>query len=1570
MFRRILLLSYIIVLLVSCQTPSDPVTPTLTPTLEATATETAVPPTNTPSPPTATPMPTATAIPLDGTIQSLVDDNLIHPFEPFVIEFNQQLDIDSTERLLRFTPDIAGEFTWNEAGTEVTFFPESGFERGTSYTIKQASALITPNGSRVFEPLVWRVRTMPAPKAIRQLNMRDMEVVGDDMLITSLIEFNGEMNWQSVVDGFSVEPSVPLMLSWLENGRLQQATIPDAEGTTVEADLDNLPEENQVLVQVSAPFDPNQSYQFSLAETAVDVHDIPLVAPIEREFRASAVEANVFEAALYPDIRLNYQLDLDHVLASLETDPPIVDTVWRAEWDGRDTVLTLDPDVVLPSDQTYTLSFQAPLFHKNGKLLSRPEPVGFKTPAVVTDVFPEEEYWRQYDPETSVAVSFSRPMDEASVEAAFQIEPEVEGELDWISNKLVFQPTNGFLDGFTVYHVTIDTTAQDVEGNFVLDSPYSWRFDTGELHTDADFGVGKMVQVVDANGRRAVQYRSYTREPITVTFGLYDLDQQQALQALRGSQLDSQTLPLAITWTAVTDVENVVEENDWRYVNPQEVIIPAEVSPGAYLMTTDAGVFHDELLVFLSHNTVAAKKAGSQVTIWTTNINDDVAGNLDVVVVDADEQEVANGSSSAEGLFQAQLPTGVDAAYVLVGGGDDLVASGFDHNWRIGSGYYETPPETIIHIHTDRPIYRPGHTVYYKAFLRNNDDVQMEPLPQNSAVTARIRDSRENVVQTFELTTNHFGSVNGEFVLADGAMLGEYHVEIVAPDGHTVSQLFKVEDYRKPDYEVTMSTDADVYLKGDDVSVTVDSAYFFGEPVVNADVSVLLFTRDHSWSDWWTYESPITGHTDENGRFTLELDPREGRYAIEATVDDGNHQSVSGFKQIEVRAEAETVRIDRGSFRKQPDSPIHVDVLVDDIFGDPVANRDVDLELKHYDPNDWDWTKVDSFKGQTDENGRAAFTFDPAEVGYYIVEARITDRLGNRLETSRWIMVYSNAHRYSRWFASSDDLKISGSQDLYLPGDNAQLFIQSSLDGPALLTLQRADVRWQQVVDLTPPMTTVDIAIEDGDAPNIFASVMAWKEQDNSELGENSMPESRLLISTVELPVSLAHKTLTIEIVPDKEQYQPGDEATITLRATNSLGDPASAELSLAVVDEAIFSLSPDLSKAMLDTFYFKRPNQVGNFHAFMPQRRLWYHEYHDGGGMGGGGDGGTNGKPRRDFKDTAAWYPVLQTDANGEVTVTFTLPDNLTSWRMTAKGMTADTQVGETILNVTTWKPTIVRPALPRILTAGDELLLSALIHNNTDDAQPATVTLKIDDSQLTIDNSASQTVTIPANNIVTVGWPVTAVSAGTVTLTVQAEHDGVVLDAIELPLEIQPLAVPDVTTVQGQLTDSFTTDISWPADALPMSTVQIDLNRSIAGSMVQGLEYLTGYPYGCVEQTMSRALPNTVVARAFSQLGVTDPGLLENLEPLINASVQRLYGFQHGDGGWGWWTNDATHDYQTAWVIFGLTTTAEAGYEVDQAVIDRGAKWLNDHVDEMDVRTRALRFTVWRFRGMAMLL
>ena len=1267
-------------------------------------------------------------------------------------------------------------------------------------------------------------------------------------------------------------------------------------------------------------------------------------------------------------LSLAFNAPLDHTfaLAALTISPPVAGE-WTAETAADQTTLTLQPAATLPAETSYTISFGSGLMAADGTLLPPPTPVTARTPNLIRSVSPgptDNMAWGWYygeDPITDVTIAFTRAMDRASVERAFQISPPVDGDFLWQEDTLIFQPARGHLQGFTPYTVTLAPTLRDADSAAVLAQPLSWQFYTLDLHSAADFGRGPKLQVLDANGRRAIQYRSFATEPISVTFGLHSLDQAGARLTLLGDSPALATLPQVAEWTAVT---NPREQQDGYmpgyYLNPQETSLPADLPPGPYLLALDAEGFHDELLLFLSRHTLAVKQAGGQITIWATQINGAPAADLELTVLDERGREVANGRSNPDGFYQTILPPDVAPAYVLARQGDDLTVSGFGSNW--GRGYYAPPHwKTLVHISTDRPIYRPGHTVYFKAFLRYDDDAALSPLEEGTAVTAQLRDSRGNLVHTLTLAANHFGAVDGQFQLADGAALGSYQVQITAPDGRVVSQRFQVEEYRKPDYEVIVSSDADRYLAGDTISVTVDSAYFFGEPVADAPVQVYLFTRGQAyWSDWRTYDAPLLGQTDGNGRVSFSLTPGPGSYAIEATVDDGSHQSVSGFQYVTVYGRAENLRLDLGNYVKEPGAPVQAVVSVRDIFGQPVANRAVTLSLRHYDPDARNMVARDSFTGQTDGNGRYTLTFTPPEVGYYNLTAHATDRLGVSLSDSRHFFVYNRASSLSRWFDRSDALTISGSQEQYTPGDTAQLFIQSTFAGPALLTFERAAVQRQQRIELTPPLTVVEIPILESDTPNIFASVMAWKPVTDVELDRYSLADSQLVIAAIDLPITLAHKTLDVTIIPDRAQYSPGDEATITLQVTNQQGIPVSAELSLAVVDEAIFSLSPDATPDMLDTFYFKRYNRTQTFHSLYPIRSLWYEGEPGGMGGGDGEDTSLSGQPRRDFQDTAAWFPTLRTDDAGLVTVTVKLPDNLTSWRLTARAFTADTQVGEAVENITTWKPVIVRPILPRALTAGDDLILTAILHNYTATAQPITVTLSVPTSTFIIHNSSftihnSQFHLLSPDTSQSVGWPLTAVTPGPLTLTVRADGPDGLLDAVELPFTIRPLAVPDVVTQAGQFNNRFTTEINWPAEALSLSSVQLDISRSIAGSLVQGLEYLTGYPYGCVEQTMSRALPNAVVARAFRQLGVSDPALLANMEPLVQASVQRLYGFQHNDGGWGWWTNDPSTAYQTAWVLFGLLTPADAGYAVDPAVIERGADWLVGNLTGMDTRTRA---------------
>ena len=240
-------------------------------------------------------------------------------------------------------------------------------------------------------------------------------------------------------------------------------------------------------------------------------------------------------------------------------------------------------------------------------------------------------------------------------------------------------------------------------------------------------------------------------------------------------------------------------------------------------------------------------------------------------------------------------------------------------------------------VQTDRPIYRPGQTVFYKAIVRNDDDGAVSLPPLGTQVIVRLIDSRDNVVRTRFLATDEFGAVYDSFAVAEGAMLGEYAVEVqpVTAGGaldQPRRQTFKVEEYRKPDFSVTITPAAPDMIAGDVISVTIDAQYLFGEPVADANITFRRFRLydyydywgggEDIWEEWWD-ETLRTATTDANGRAVVlipavpkDLDyswwggnPMEWRMAIEATVNDGSNQTVSASTVVTVHRAAEVLTL-------------------------------------------------------------------------------------------------------------------------------------------------------------------------------------------------------------------------------------------------------------------------------------------------------------------------------------------------------------------------------------------------------------------------------------------------------------------------------------------------------------------------------------------------------------------------------------------------------------------------------------------------------------------------------------
>jgi uncharacterized protein YfaS (alpha-2-macroglobulin family) len=1390
--------------------------------------------------------------------------------------------------------------------------------------------------------------------------------------------FDRAMDQESIAAALAVEPAVPLDLHW--------------KGT-------------RLIITPREPLAPGAQYEFALTQAATGVDGIPLDHEYRWTYWLDDLIAHTDWPAREDDhstpllIRFNYPMDAASVQQTLSVRPAIPgDLIWN----GDKTIAVLTPTVPLPNETAYTIRFGAGLRDANGDTLSPPDPLHFTTPPPILAVYPNAGSTAH--PASIVRVTFDRLMDPTSTEAAFSITPAVDGTFEWEETTLAFQAQNGYLDENTTYTVSIGATATGQDGEPILDAPYSWTFTTAALEDIADFGWGPNAQVVDADGRRAVQFELRKSSTSSVlTFELYRLNLTQFLDRYSSGfkgVAGEENLPISLEGATLAQRWQVdLEAGSSGYGGVRETTIPADAPPGLYILNLNAGHINDQLILLLTRNVIALKQAEGQIVAWVSDINGNPRPGVEVGVYARNGQLLGQGYADQDGVYRTEVARDPQPLIAVArdGGrdGDDVTATGLSNEWlsqeRQWWGWWEpapAAPDWAVYAYTDRPIYRPGQTVYFKAIVRRDDDAALSVPAAGTPVTVRIRDARDNVVQTFQLAANSFGTVNGEFHLAEGAMLGEYAVEVVV-DGESHRQVFKVQDYRKPDYQVSVTTDAATYIEGEPITVDVDARYFFGQPVAAAHLVIRQYElgewywwdeSEHEQVVWFqSYQPEIEGVTGADGRFAFTLDAtlnnhgwdydsysslRHSTWGIEVTADDGSHQTVSSFVIVKVFNAAERLSLDTGGYFHMPGQPFTIHARAAGISGEPVSGRALRLELRRYSRTTYDYTTVaQALDLTTGADGAASLPFTIAQAGYYQLHLTGRDRLGNALEYDTWVYAFSDA---SQWAGSTDSaLSIAADRESYAPGDTARLLIESTFSGPALLTFERGTTRREMPVTLTAPLTVVDVPIQPDDAPNIFVTVNAWNEQE-TVLASNtysSLPDSRLHTTSVELHVPVTDKTLTVTITPDRTRYAPRDQATFTVRVTNGQGQPVSAEISLALVDEAIFALSDELSGPIFDAFYHERDLVVRTYDGMALFRYL------GGAEGGGGGDGGVAGNPRSDFPDTAIWLPTVQTDANGEAVLTLTLPDSLTSWRLTARAVTADTQVGEAFVNVVTQQEIVVRPLLPRSLTAGDRVEISAIVHNYSERGRRIAVSIQVEQPSqvaglLTVEEPLTQTVQLLPGEQAIVGWQASAVEAGEAQVTVWASPlptpppqagEGDSGDAVRLTVPIRPLAVPEVDTQIGQFSGEFTTMILLPSEALGLSTLRIELSRSIAGSLLTGLEYLTGYPYGCVEQTMSRALPNAVVGRAFHQLGIGNPRLQADLPPMIHASVQRLYGFQHNDGGWGWWYDDASHDYQTAWVVFGLTVTAQAGYEVDPAVIERGVAWLREHLNGMDIRTHA---------------
>lgn len=983
--------------------------------------------------------------------------------------------------------------------------------------------------------------------------------------------------------------------------------------------------------------------------------------------------------------------------------------------------------------------------------------------------------------------------------------------------------------------------------------------------------------------------------------------------------------------------------------------IPLDLKePGVYVVEAVSGLARAYTIVVLSRLGLVTKTAPGQVLLFAVDRRAGTPREGCATSVIVNRQVVAWGATGADGVHLAELPRAeAEDLIALARCGDDTIVSN-------PGGYFLREASRTLkgYVYTDRPVYRPGHTVHLKAVLRWLDRGQPERFdrPQVEIV---VSDPDDKVILRQPRAVDRFGSAFTSLSLPASAALGDYSITVNSEDSSATGG-FAVEEYRKPEFEVGVSSPQRFYLQRSPATVTIRARYYFGQPVAHGKVAYATYLssyyspwrwlgsdgEDNGYSPGYFGDQDAQGEAtlDENGEATVTVDLPESEYEsdlsvrIEARVADSTGREVSGSTSVVATRGPFVLATQANRWLQAPGSEAQFKIRVVDYDGRPRSGTAVAVSLGRLRPDDYsskpEVTQVASATVTTGADGLASWPVRlPQEPGRYRMRAEFS--AGGRTMTS-YAHVWVPGKGEGGFETEDRSVELVPDKATYAPGDTARFLVRGAERAAAILVTKEYDSTVWHAVHRPQPGETLDVPITDADVGDTWVNVTFVRDDD-------------LFLAERRVKVPPVTRHLQVRVEPAQSVSRPREPGVFTVRTADAAGQPVSAQVSVGVVDEAVYGVKPDATPDGVAFFYRRsyssvytnysrnysfigysgsqqlqltqrrrRPMSLADFKAERPQRP----------------------PVRKDFPDAIHWVADLVTDASGTATVQVAYPDSLTSWRVTARAVTEDTRLGTGVVRTTTTKDVIVRVAAPRFLTEGDTVTVPVVAHNYLD----ATKTFDVGLTASGVTAAAGTPTTTIRTEVASGGehrssWGFTAPQVGRATFTASARTD-TDADAMEVSIPVLPYGLRRDAGTSGTLagTAEQSVAVEVPDTSNPAArTVEISLAPSLAGAMLGALDFLTGYPYGCTEQTLSGFLPNLLVMRTLAQLQLAPGERAAIADRFAAAGLKRLYDYQHEDGGFGWWKTDDDHPFMTAYALYGYLEALDAGMNVDRYRIQR---------------------------------
>ena len=955
----------------------------------------------------------------------------------------------------------------------------------------------------------------------------------------------------------------------------------------------------------------------------------------------------------------------------------------------------------------------------------------------------------------------------------------------------------------------------------------------------------------------------------------------------------------------------------------------------------------------------------------------DGSGELDVAGVDVERCEATAPANRAPALGVV-VSQGNDVATDTIWEGDGVGRFDVNGGWTSGA------PLSCGTIFTDRQLYQPGEEARITGIAYYVKGTSVVP-DTNASYRVKLVDPNNKESPLGTVRTDAFGVFSLPVTFSKQQALGYYTIDAKGSNGNDVTGSLRVAEFKPPNFKLTLTLGATSAPAGGTVNAKVAAAYLFGAPLQGGKAHAYV-TRDvatvqpKGWDDYWfgpqwfwpdqtpSFDTDVLQRDlalDAQGATSLDVAvpsdlPFPMTYRVDMETSDVSNLSVSDSQSFLALPSDAVIGLGSDALGTAG-APIAIRAIVTDAAGKPVSGRAVRVRLQKMTyvsatqaveggENAQQAVKYDTVASADVTSGSKPVTVNllPTDSGPYRVYANFAGARGDASATMTQVFVFGAGE--ADWGLSDPNaVAVKLDKKQYAIGDTATALIGSPYaNADVYLAVVRNDAIYRTTLRGVHGAVHATFKITPEMLPNAAVEAVVVRRGVTSRVTPNS---SRVTLSGVEgtlaltgmagFTVDLAGRYLKLSIAPRNATVSPGGAQRVDFTLRGRDGAAAPGELVAMVVNDAILQLSGYRLPDLVQTVFAAQPIAT----EFSDNRenvtlKTQTPAAEKGFGYGGGFiTGAAKTRVRANFRPLA-YYAVLKTDAAGLASASFSMPDDLTTWRVMAVALGNDAAHFATgDASFVSNQPLMAGPLLPQFARPGDRFDLGVSIANQTGAAGPLDLALRLSgvlqfahgDPRVQRATEQAATGMQAFRFPVVVGTPAPSTFAARAGL---GNHG----DAFSVPFSASDRSTTDSVIESG----ATNAGVSIPIALNAGGTLSVTLANSIVPQFVTPSErMMTQDALPFADDAASRL----IVASALRKL--TGPYKLKlafDPSAAIASSLQRLLSCQRGDGGFGIFAGAKVSDpWMTAAALDALTFARAHGVAVDAGAISSAAAFMS---------------------------